>query len=151
MKAQRHSFDVSILVLPPGVPLLNTDIRLSLPCSVVAQALCYKPESRGLESRDEVNAFFFSSSYLILPAALGSGVYWAWNRNEYQKRIERGRCVKLTSPPSVSRLSRQCGILQPHRPPRPVTGIDLLFYLYFCGRFSLLTWSRKADECILNT
>jgi type VI protein secretion system component VasK len=33
----------------------------------------------------------------------------------------------------VSRLSRQCGILnilQPYRPPRPVTGITLLFYVY---------------------
>jgi hypothetical protein len=34
---------------------------------------------------DAVNDFFFSSIYLILPAALGPGVYSAPNRNEYQK------------------------------------------------------------------
>jgi hypothetical protein len=32
---------------------------------------------------DEVNAFFFI--FLILPAALGPGVYSTSNRNEYQK------------------------------------------------------------------
>jgi hypothetical protein len=28
----------------------------------------------------------FFSFYLILPATLGPGVYWASNRNEYQKQ-----------------------------------------------------------------
>jgi hypothetical protein len=44
--------------------------------------------------------------------------------------VERGRWVGLTTlPPSVSQLSRQCGILnisQPYRPPWPVIGIALL-------------------------
>jgi hypothetical protein len=35
--------------------------------------------------RDPMNDFFFSI-YLILPAALGPGVYWASDRNEYQKQ-----------------------------------------------------------------
>jgi hypothetical protein len=84
--------------------------------SVMVKVLCYKPEGDGFETRWHKWIF---SIYLILPAALDPGVYSALIRDVYQKqkinsfwRAERGRCVGLTtSPPSVSRLCRRCGIL----------------------------------------
>jgi hypothetical protein len=49
----------------------------------VFEAIFYKPEGRGFESRRGESIF---SIYQILPAALGTGVYSASNRNEYQKQ-----------------------------------------------------------------
>jgi hypothetical protein len=41
--------------------------------SVVARTLCYKPEGRGFDTRSGEGFF---SIYLILPVALGPGVYY---------------------------------------------------------------------------
>jgi hypothetical protein len=49
---------------------------------IVVKALFYKQEGRGFETRW---GEWFLSIYLILPVALGPGVYSASNRNEYQK------------------------------------------------------------------
>jgi hypothetical protein len=56
----------------------------------MVEVLCLKP--------DEVINYF--SMYLILPAALGPGVYSASNRNKFQKvylGVKHGRHVRLTT------------------------------------------------------
>jgi hypothetical protein len=51
--------------------------------SVMVEELYYEPEGPGFETRWSELIFF---NYLILPAALGPGVYWASNGIEYQRQ-----------------------------------------------------------------
>jgi hypothetical protein len=94
--------------------------------SEVVKALSLQTE----RSRVQFQMRWFFLIYLILPSALCPRVYSACNRNEYQKhknnnvswRVKCFGSVGLTTlPPSVSLLSRQCGILyisQHYRPQR---------------------------------
>jgi hypothetical protein len=62
--------------------------------------------------------------------------------------VKCGWCMGLTTlPPSMSRLSRQCVILnisQPYRPPRPVMGIA------FCYKYDVVCYTKILNKYTAN-
>jgi hypothetical protein len=101
----------------------------------VAEALCNNPEDRGSIPNGTIN---FCPLYLSLHLQYSPGVGPASNRQEYREfsqGINRCRRVRPTTwPPSVSRLSKNCGnfaVSQTYRSSRPYTRIDeLKFHAY---------------------
>jgi hypothetical protein len=94
--------------------------------SVVVKALCLG------SIPDEVNFLI----YLILPAALGPGVYSASNRNEYEKhkKIIMFLGSKVRRVRMADNFTTICepivwtSLDKPYRPPRPVTGIGVFTF-----------------------
>jgi hypothetical protein len=70
---------VASAVVLSSIQLVNTYMIY-----VVVETLCYKPEGGGFKTRC---GECISSIYLILPAALGSGVYSASNINIRSRKI----------------------------------------------------------------
>jgi hypothetical protein len=104
----------------------------------VVKALCYEPEGHGFQIR--------RGEFFNLPNPSGRTRPLTEWIPEAEKSFFWGAgcgwCVGLTTLlPSVSWLTRQCGILNishPYRLPRPVTGIALLFYIILADDYPAL-------------
>jgi hypothetical protein len=100
---------LAVFLLSSDVPVPQRGAR----GSVVGWGTKLQTGRSPVQVPDKVDFFNPSNRTMAL------GVYSASNRNEYQEStwgVKSGRRVGLTLPPSVSRLSRECGSLKLSQP-----------------------------------
>jgi hypothetical protein len=106
----------------PGVcvPLLSAAVRFSASSQIVSFYM---------------RQFFHSNCDDVQNVCRSKNLHWG------MEKLKRGRSIRLTSLPSMSRLSRKCVIVdvpQTYRSQWPVTGRALLFTLHHNNTPSLL-------------
>jgi hypothetical protein len=106
--------------------------------SGVVKALRYKPEGRGFETQW---GEWLLSIYLILPAALGLGVYSTSNRNEYRVRNKHVSGERAQPVREADNLTAHCvdsvGSSTSHN---PIGLHGMLLGLIYFSYFIYLLW-----------